>query len=108
VITGYRAELARLWVKDREDGLRSSLYNAQICIPCLFNSGCAIGKRGVTAIEIEEGKIALVHWFDSTRGEHHLVQEAGSAQRLGATPYYRAVLKQDRLEYIFSRINLLA
>jgi UDP-2,3-diacylglucosamine pyrophosphatase LpxH len=108
VITGYRSELARLWAKDREDGLRSSLYNEQICIPCLFNSGCAIGKRGVTAIEIQGGKIALVHWFDSTRGEHHLVEEAGPARRLGATPYYRAVVKEDRLEYIFSRIRLLA
>ena len=108
VIAGYRAELARLWAKDRQDGLRSSLYNTQICIPCLFNSGCAIGKRGVTAIEIEEGKIALVHWFDSTRGEHHPAQDAGPARRLGSTPYYRAVLKQDRLEYIFSRIKLLA
>jgi UDP-2,3-diacylglucosamine pyrophosphatase LpxH len=108
VITGYRAELARLWAKNPEDGLRSSLYNTQICIPCLFNSGCAIGKRGVTAIEIEDGKIALVHWFDSTRGEHRLVEEAGPARRLGSTPYYRAVLKQDRLEYIFSRIKLLA
>jgi predicted phosphodiesterase len=108
VISGYRAELSRLWAKNREDGLRSSLYNEQICIPCLFNSGCAIGKRGVTAIEIQGGKIALVHWFDSTRGEHHLVEEAGPAQRLGTTPYYRAVVKQDRLEYIFSRIKLLA
>jgi hypothetical protein len=107
VIAGYRAELDRLWAKDREDGMRSSLYNEQICIPCLFNSGCAIGKRGVTAIEIEGEKISLVHWFDSTRGEHHLVDQAGAARRLGDTPYYRAVLKQDRLSYIFSRIRLL-
>lgn len=34
-------------------------------IPCLFNSGCVIGKRGVTAPEIEEVNIRLVHWFDS-------------------------------------------
>jgi hypothetical protein len=107
-MAGYRQELDRLWAKDREDGLRASLYNEQICIPCLFNSGCAIGKRGVTAIEIEGEKISLVHWFDSTRGEHHLVDQAGAARRLGGTPYYRAVLKEDRLHYIFARIRLLA
>jgi len=108
VIAGYRQELTRLWEKDREDGQRSSLYNAQICSPCLFNSGCAIGKRGVTAIEIADGAISLVHWFDRARGVRHFDGEERAAQRLGSTDYYRTVLKQDRLEYIFSRIKLLA
>jgi hypothetical protein len=40
-IDAYRRELQRLWERDRENGLRSSLYNEQISIPCLFNSGCA-------------------------------------------------------------------
>jgi UDP-2,3-diacylglucosamine pyrophosphatase LpxH len=104
----YRRDLTRLWEKDREEGLRGSLYNEQIWIPCLFNSGCGIGKRGVTAIEIAGGEIALVHWFDRTRGETHLTQEARPAERLGSSDYFRTVIKQDRLEYIFSRIRLLA
>jgi predicted phosphodiesterase len=108
VIAGYRRELSRLWDEDRREGLRSSLYNAQISIPCLFNSGCAIGKRGVTAIEIADGVISLVHWFDRTRGAHHLLDDGNRPQRLGRTEYYRTVLKQDRLEYIFGRIRLLA
>jgi UDP-2,3-diacylglucosamine pyrophosphatase LpxH len=107
-IAAYRKELARLWERDREDGLRSSLYNEQISIPCLFNSGCGIGKRGVTAIEIAGGDIALVHWFDRTRGERHMRENGRPAERLGATSYYRAVLKQDRLQYVFTRIRLLA
>jgi hypothetical protein len=74
----------------------------------LFNSGCAIGKRGVTAIEIADGEISLVHWFDRTRGAHHLLDHGNRPQRLGRTDYYRTVLKQDRLEYIFGRIKLLA
>jgi predicted phosphodiesterase len=108
VISGYRRELARLWDKDREDGLRSSLYNAQICIPCLFNSGCAIGKRGVTAIEIADGAISLVHWFDQSRGERRHGGEENPAQRLNATSYHRTTIKRDRLDYIFARIRLLA
>ena len=107
-IISYRGELARLWERDRENGLRSSLYNEQISIPCLFNSGCAIGKRGVTAIEIAEGNISLVHWFDRTRGERHMQENGRPAERLGSTDYYKAVLKQDKLPYIFARIRLLA
>ncbi len=104
----YRRDLARLWAKDREEGLRGSLYNEQIWIPCLFNSGCAIGKRGVTALEIAGGKIALVHWFDRTRGETRLTQDVAPAERLGESDFFRTVIKQDRLEYVFSRIRLLA
>jgi len=108
IIIGYKQELDRLWAKDRENGLRSSLYNDQISIPCLFNSGCAIGKRGVTALEIASGGIALVSWYDRSRGERHFAETQGSGQPLDGTDYVRAVLKQDRLDYIFSRISLLA
>ncbi len=107
-IDACRRELARLWEKDRKDGMQSSLYSEQISIPCLFNSGCGIGKRGVTAIEIADGDIALVHWFDRARGSRYLMEDGRRAHRLDATDYYRAVFKQDRLEYVFTRIKLLA
>ena len=106
-ISSCRRELERVWQKDRQNGLRSSLYDEQLSIPCLFNSGCAIGKRGFTAIEIAAGGIALVHWFDRGRGERHMSEDGRVAERLGSTPYYRAVLKQDRLQYVFTRIRLL-
>ncbi|HVO39939.1 MAG TPA: metallophosphoesterase [Spirochaetia bacterium] len=121
VVEGYRAELKHLWEKDRRDGLRSGLYNEQLSVPCLFNSGCAIGKRGLTAIEIAEGQIALVHWFDRNRSDRYLPGTAGrqpaaavasadgdGAWHLEGTEYYRTVLKKDRLDYIFARIRLLA
>lgn len=106
-IVELRRELERLWERDRRDGLRSSLYNKQICIPCLFNSGCGIGRHGVTAIEVAGGTIALVQWFDKAKGNHRPMAAEGDTQTLGDTSYVRAVLKQDRLEYIFSRIRLL-
>jgi predicted phosphodiesterase len=106
-ISSCRRELERLWEKDRKNGLRSSLYGEQLSIPCLFNSGCAIGKRGFTAIEIAGGQIALVHWFDRARGERHMSEEGRRAVRLGSSNYYRAVLRQDRLSYVFTRIRLL-
>jgi predicted phosphodiesterase len=128
VVQGYKVELEHLWEKDRRDGMRSGLYNEQLSVPCLFNSGCAIGKRGVTAIEIADAQISLVHWFDRRRSDRYLadpgkgrqanrraVKGAGGfpvdgvgATRLEDTEYYRTVLKTDRLEYVFSRIRLLA
>jgi len=36
------------------------------------------------------------------------VPETKSTRRLDGTPYYRSVLKRDRLDYVFSRIRLLA
>ena len=62
----------------------------------------------MTAIEIAGGDISLVHWFDRTRGERHMSEDGRPAERLGATDYYRAVIKQDRLQYVFTRIRLLA
>jgi len=38
----------------------------------------------------------------------HISYAKTTAQRLDSTEYYRTVLKQDRREYIFSRIRLLA
>jgi predicted phosphodiesterase len=128
VVQGYKGELEHLWEKDRRDGMRSSLYNDQLSVPCLFNSGCAIGKRGVTAIEIADGQISLVHWFDRRRSDRYLADpvkrrsanrralkgaggfplDGAGARRLEDTEYYRTVLKTDRLEYVFSRIRLLA
>ncbi len=34
-------------------------------LPPYFNSGCCVGKSGITAIEIDEGYISLVKWYYS-------------------------------------------
>lgn len=85
-----------------------SLYNANLLVPCLFNSGCVLGKHGMTCLEIENGQMKLVYWFDSRRSRHYLRYRRYGAEQLGPEPYYRVVLKQDNLDYIFSRIRLLA
>ncbi len=107
-ITLYKNELAEIYAKSRKNGTRSSLYNSNLVVPCVFNSGSGVGKRGITAIEIQGDTIKLVHWFDVRKSSKPLAFNEYAPRRLGESTYYRSVLKQDSLHYIFNRINLLA
>lgn len=107
-IEAYREELTR--IADDADPMANvaSLYNANLVVPCMFNSGTVIGKRGMTCLEIEDGHIALVHWFDDQRSNRYLRYAHHEAFRLPGTDFHRVVIKRDSLDYIFTRINLLA
>jgi hypothetical protein len=106
-IKAYKTELEYTLARDKRNGSRGSLYNTDPLVPCVFNSGCAIGKRGITAIEIENGQIALVHWFDRKKSTKYVERNGCKAQRLTDTDFFRAVLSQESLDYLFARINLL-
>lgn len=85
----------------------STLYDMEIYVPCLFNSGCVIGKRGITCIELKKKEIALVHWFDHSKHKQYVSADDSDVEVLPDTQYYRLVLKRDDLEYIFARVRLL-
>jgi UDP-2,3-diacylglucosamine pyrophosphatase LpxH len=102
-----KADLNRILAKNVRMDYRSSLYNASLVVPCLFNSGSAIGKRGLTCIEIDDSVIRLVHWFDHNRDTGYRERQTNATDRLGDSDFYRLVIKEDRLEHIFSRIRLL-
>lgn len=89
------------------DGADIREYLTTALLPCLFNSGCGIGRHGVTGIEIVHGRIALVYWVDRGRTDKYFDAEGYGPQRLGDSDYYRVVLKEEDLDYIFTRINLL-
>jgi hypothetical protein len=103
----YRDELVKLNRDKKNTLLGNSLYNADILVPCLFNSGCVIGSRGITCLEIANDEIALVHYFDGR------VKPAGAptgdkpAQALEGSPYYRVEINKEHLDYIFARITFL-
>jgi UDP-2,3-diacylglucosamine pyrophosphatase LpxH len=84
------------------------IYNQTFHIPCLFNSGCVIGKRGMTCLEIENGHISLVHWFNKKINRKYLKNNGYEAQQLGDTDYYRMVINREDLNYIFARIKYLS
>jgi hypothetical protein len=101
-VKALRLELGKLKRKERREGL--NLYGTELPLPCLFNSGSAIGKKGINAIEVDTKNIALVYWFAEgkgmkfiSRGWYKIEKTAGAC---------RAVLNHDCLEYIKAKIEL--
>jgi len=104
-VQALRRELGKLKDKERRDVLRHSLYGDEIPVPCLFNSGCTIGKKGLHAIELSCEDIALVYWYEEGRGRRFISRGGYEIEKLGNNR--RAVLNHDRLEYISARIHLI-
>lgn len=106
-VQALRQDLGKLKRKERRDVLRQSLYGDELPVPCLFNSGCAIGKKGINAIEISSKDIALVYWFTEGFGKRFISRGGYQIEKLKSTPYRRAVLNHDRLDYIQAKVELL-
>ncbi len=104
----YKNDLQNLEKEEKEMRMSSGLYNNELLVPALFNSGCTIGKRGITGLEISHGTIALVHWFDRKISDKYLAYNGYNPDRLNDSNYFRVVIKQDFLDYIFTRTELLA
>jgi len=102
-----KGEFVKLQQKDPQVRSAENLYHDGPLLPCLFNSGCGIGRHGITGIEIVRGRAALVYWVDRRRTDKYFDAEGYAPQRLGESDYYRVVLKEEDLDYIFTRINLL-
>ena len=107
-IRKYKGQIEKIYKGNHEYGFRSSLYNRELVIPSIFNSGSVIGKNGLTAIEISGRNISLVHYFDPSKNIKDNSYREDRMRQLGDTSYYRTVLKKDSLDYIFRRIMLLA
>lgn len=104
-IIKLKNEIESLEKKERSSTKSSFYHNADIVLPNLFNSGCVIGKRGMTGIEIRDKKIALIHWFDESKRKRYL--RGAPSEPLPGSTFHRRIIKEDYLEYIFNRIRLL-
>jgi len=104
----YRQELERLTKKDLKKDVSRSLYGTgPLLVPCLFNSGCATGKTGISALEIERGNISLVHWAKAGHSKTYIEREAVLKDTVEGK-FSRYTLKTDSLDHIFTRIELLS
>lgn len=106
-IADLRSQVQRMIQRKDEDSSPVSLYNASLLVPCMFNSGTVIGKRGMTCLEIFGGNITLRHWFDQRRSSRYLDYESMNPKALPGSDIFKVKMKEDSLDYIFSRINLL-
>jgi UDP-2,3-diacylglucosamine pyrophosphatase LpxH len=106
-VTALKKELGKLKRKERRDVLRQSLYGDELPVPCLFNSGCALGKKGINAIELTNEDIALVYWFKEGKSKKFVTRGRYKIEEIPEKPYRRAVLNHNKLDYIFAKIKLL-
>jgi predicted phosphodiesterase len=104
----FKAEFRRMGRKEKRSGPSQGLYGSDLLLPCLFNSGRAVGKKGITAIEIEAGRIGLAYWFEEGKARRYLEREAGPAALLEGTPYRRILIGNEALDNVFARMDLLS
>lgn len=107
-IKDLKKDLYKYIKRQNLNPLSTYIYNDIFHIPCLFNSGCVIGKRGMTCLEISNGQIRLVHWFDKNISKKYLNQSGYQPEQLGNSDFYRLVINEEALDYIFTRIKFLA
>ncbi len=104
----YSAEFKRLTRSEKKQKISQSLYEKEeMVLPCIFNSGCATGRGGFTAIEIEKGNISLVHWSKDGNSKPYLERQMASRYLLAGTPWCRYTLDSDSLEYVFAKVRML-
>ena len=106
-IKSNKRDLKQYYKQALDTNYQNYVYNTIFHIPCLFNSGCVIGKRGMTCLEIENGMIRLVHWFDGNISKKYLQQSGYSPEPLGESGFYRMVINEESLDYVFTRIKFL-
>jgi predicted phosphodiesterase len=106
-VAALRLEMGKLKRKERRDVLRQSLYGDELPVPCLFNSGSAIGRKGIYAIELDKDTISLVYWFTEGEGRKFIDRGWYKIEKLPGTKFRRSVLNRDRMDYIKARIELL-
>jgi predicted phosphodiesterase len=106
-VRALRGDLGKLKRSEKRNAMRQSLYGDDLPVPCLFNSGSAIGRKGINAIELDREKISLVYWFVQGEGKRFVSRGRYPVYILPGTKYCRTVLNQDRFEYIKARIELL-
>ena len=105
-VAALRGELKKLRRKERLEVVRKSLYGDELPLPCLFNSGSAISKKGINAIEINADNIALVYWFAEGSGMKFISRGWYKIEK--AAGYCRSVLNSDSLDYIKAKIELFS
>lgn len=81
------------------------LFGRNDSVPGLFNSGAAIGKRGITTLEIEGGFIRLVHWWGRDLVKRYLQKDWFDPISLKGTEFYRVVLDKISIRNAYRSVG---
>ena len=104
-VTALKHELAKLKRSERlEEAPRLNLYGDELPVPCLFNSGSAMGKKGVNAIEVDRENISLVYWFTEGSGMKFISRGWYKVENFAGC--CRSVLNHAALDYVKAKIEL--
>jgi predicted phosphodiesterase len=103
-VAALRGELGKLKKSELREGRRLSLYGDELPVPCLFNSGSAIGRKGINAIELDAENISLVYWFAEGRGMKFINRGWYNVEKIAGC--CRSVLNHNRLDYVKAKIEL--
>ncbi len=100
--------LIRMYRKQKTRGNVRAVYDRELVIPAIFNSGCVIGKKMAHCIELAGDSISLVRWYNESQKQKYFEADDDIPVLLsGGAIIFRNVLKSDLLDYIFARIRLL-
>jgi hypothetical protein len=106
-IRSLRREMENLTSARKRERKTQSLYgDSTFLVPCLFNSGCATGKHGITTLEIEGGNISLVYWTLDPGNKPFMKADAQQLEYGGET-LHRYIIQKESLDAVFARIKLL-
>jgi len=86
----------------------SELYSSKGLSPCLFNSGCTIGKRGITGIEVSKEKIKLVYWYDTAQSSQYQNFFGYKQTGIPGTSLRKITLNSEKISYIQDKIRFMA
>ena len=106
-IDELKTELVDWRRRKRHPELQSGLYaEDDVPLPCVFNSGTVVGKRGMTCIEITRGRIRLVHWY----GQNDVAKfgDGDAKGCLSNGSVRRRRLRQAELSYVMDSLRLLS
>ncbi|MCG8454428.1 MAG: metallophosphoesterase [Spirochaetales bacterium] len=100
-ILDLKSELAEWSARKHPEELSSGIYAAgNLPVPCVFNSGTVLGKRGMTCLEIADSEIRLVHWIRTFPQE---TTEENEYQG-----FTRQVLRKADMDYVMTSMRLLS
>jgi UDP-2,3-diacylglucosamine pyrophosphatase LpxH len=106
------AREVRAMARRKRRSRAASLYDSDgVPVPCLFNSGCATGKSGVTCLEITGERLSMVLWSSKGKVKPWIEREALEKIPVSGLEESRPVrytLRSDVIDSIFARIRLLS